>query len=111
MEHMVQAVVFPGALKGDDVFDVLHHADGGAVPLLIPADAAQPLLGEVEAHRAGMDLLMGGKEGVGEFLGPLLWLIQHVEGQPLGGFSADARQPLKLLHQPGQRGNVITGHD
>src|SRR5699024_3080196 len=39
------------------------------------------------------------QNGVGEFLRLRLRQAQHVKGQPLGGLSADARQPGELLHQ------------
>ena len=46
---MIQAVVFPGALKGLHVPGGLHHADDRAVPLGAGADGAELCLGVVLA--------------------------------------------------------------
>ena len=108
MEHMVVAVVLPAALNGRHVPGVRHHADGGAVPLGRGADGAQAAGGEVLAHRAAGDAVLGVQDGVGKLPGLLLGKAQHVKGQALGGLAADARQPGKLLHQLFQRcGEVL----
>ena len=110
MEHMVQAVVFPGPLQGEHVLGLLHHADGGLVPAAAAADRAQLIVCQIAADLAGVDFLVGVQNGLGKALGLLLGHAQHVVGQPLGGLVADAGQAFEFLHQLLQGRHVILGH-
>ena len=59
VEHVVQSVVFAGALDGDEILGVGHHAYCGGIALCIRADGAQLTLGEIAADLAGMDGFFG----------------------------------------------------
>ena len=74
MQHMVHAVVFPGALHGDNVLRLRHDADEAVVALLILADGADVAIRQVLAHGAQVDRLPRLEQGVGEFLRLLLRL-------------------------------------
>ena len=50
-----------------------------------------------------MDPALGLQNRIGEGLGLLLGQFQHMKGQPLGSFAADAGQPGKLV------GKVLQG--
>ena len=76
MQHMVHAVVFPGALHGDNILWLRHDADETVVTLLILADGADVTVRQVLAHGAQVDRLPRLEQGVGEFLRLLLRLGQ-----------------------------------
>ena len=110
VEHVVMAVELPAALDSQHVTGVGHHADDRLVPLGVGAHAAQAARRQVAAHRAQRHAPLGLDNGVGEAFRLLHGQIQHVEGQTLGGFSADARQTGELLHQLFKgRGKVFHG--
>lgn len=101
MEHMIDAVEFPGPLHGDHILGLRHHADHAMIPSLIITDRTDILVSQVLTDGAGPDRL--------------LWLsvmaaansaaasrrhTQDVKSQPLRRLSADARQSCKLFRQP-----------
>ena len=57
----------------------------------------------MKAGLALTDLSACGQQCLRELMDLLLWLIEQMKGQTLGGARADARQALKLIDQPGQR--------
>ena len=66
----------------------------------------------MEAAPALAHLGAGRQQSVGEDADLFLGLAQQVEGQTLGGARTDARQPLKLVDQPGQgSGETAQGTD
>ena len=76
VQHMVHAVVFPGALHGDNVLRLRHDADEAVVALLILADGADVAIRQVLAYGAQVDGSPRLKQGVGKFLRLLLRLGQ-----------------------------------
>ena len=76
VQHMIHAVVFPGALHGDNVLRLRHDADEAVVALLILADGADVAIRQVLAHGAQVDGPPRLEQGVGEFLRLLLRLGQ-----------------------------------
>ena len=104
---MVQAMILPGALDGDQVLGVGDHADGAPVPPGVGADGAQLPLGEILAHPAGVDGAAGVQNGPGKLLSAVLGQAEHMKSQSLGGFPADTRQALELLDELFQRRGVV----
>ena len=99
MEHMIQPVVLPGALHSHHVLGVCHHADNAVIPLGAGAHGAGALpLREILAHGAAVDGRFGLGDGLSKGIRLLLRQGQHIKGQALGRFSADAGQLGKVLH-------------
>ena len=103
VEHMVAAVELPGALNGNHITGIGHHADGAFVTLGTGANAAQTAGGEIAAHGTQRHAAFGIHDGVGKLLGLPQRQAQHVKGQTLGALTADAGQTGKLFHQFFQR--------
>jgi hypothetical protein len=101
-QHVVGALELAGALHGQQVAGVGHHADLAGLALRVAADLTERLSGEVVTALALAHLAAGGQQGVGEGADLVLRLAQQVKGQALGRARADARQPLELLDQAGQ---------
>ena len=76
VQHMVHAVVFPGALHGDNILWLRHDADETVVTLLILADGADVTVRQVLAYGAQVDGPPRLKQGVGKFLRLILRLGQ-----------------------------------
>ena len=102
-EHVVAAVELAGALDRDHVARLLDHADRGRLAALVLADAAGGLGGQVEADLALAHRLLDLADGVGERERLLVGHAQDVEGEPLSGALADARQARELGDQPVDR--------
>ena len=104
------AVELAAALDGQYVAGIGHHADDRLVPLGVGADGAQTTRRQVAAHGTQRHAPLGLDNGAGEVLRLLHGQVQHMEGQALGGFAADAGQAGKLLHQLFKgRGKVFHG--
>ena len=100
VEDVVQPVIFPGALHRHHVSGVGHHAHRGGVPPGTGADAAGAVpFGEILAHRAACNGTSCGEDCLSEGVRLLRGQIQHMEGQPLGGFGTDAGEAVEVLHQ------------
>ena len=100
MEHVIQTLVLPRSLHGDDVLGIGHHADGGLVPPRAGTQSAKPLpLGQVLADGTVGDGAFGVADGIGEGFRLPVRQVQDVERQALGGFGADAGELGKLLRQ------------
>ena len=81
MQHMIDSIVFPGALKGQYIAGVFHHADEGGIPPFSRADGAKLAFGKISTDRALFDLALGFQNGGGKFLGLVLRQIQdQMEG-------------------------------
>ena len=98
-QHMVQTVIFPGALDGDEILGIGHHTDGTLVSAGIGANGAKIALGEILAHGAGMDGPLGLHDGIRKFLRCFLRKTKHMKCQSLGSFTADTGQSCKLIRQ------------
>ena len=96
---MIAAVEFPRALNGDHVPGIGHYAHDTGVPFLGGADGAHAAGGQVLTDGAAGDVLLGVQDRLGEFLGFALAQAQHIKGQALGAFAADAGKLGELLHQ------------
>jgi hypothetical protein len=96
---VVPPLVFAGALHGQQITGVGHHAELAVAPLLIAADLADRFGGEVKAAAALAHLASGGEQGIGKGPDLLLRLTQQMQRQPLGRTGANPRQPLKLIDQ------------
>ena len=69
VENVVQPMVFAGALHGDDVLGVRHHADQGVVPLGAGTEGAGAVpLSEVLADGAAGHRAFGVEDGGGKGL-------------------------------------------
>ena len=93
------AVEFPRPLDGQYITGIGHHADDRLVPFGVGTNGTQTTGRQIAAHGAQRHAALGIHDGVGKGLGLLHGQIQHMESQPLGGFSADTGKPGKLLHQ------------
>ena len=58
MEHMIQPVVGPGPLQGQDVLRLLDDADLAPVALAAAADGARVGVGNINTYRAQYSLLL-----------------------------------------------------
>ena len=70
-EDMVDPVKGAGLFEGHEISRLLDHADRGVIAARVAADGTERLvgLGEMEAHLAVLDLLLGGPNRVGQFEG------------------------------------------
>ena len=108
VEHVVASVILAGALDGDHVARVGHHADDVLVALRGRADGAKPPIGQVAADGAASHGALGLDDGVGKGLRFLLRQAQHVEGKALRALAADAGQARELLDELfKRRGKVL----
>lgn len=99
---MVGASKLPGALHGQQVAGVGHHADLTGATFRLTTDLAQRIGREVEATAALPHLAACCQQGIGEAADLLFRLAKQMQGQPLGGAWSDSGEPLKLLDQAGQ---------
>ena len=95
-EHVVQPAVLGGPLHRDQVGGLLDHADQRVVAADVEADRAHLVLGQVAALAAEADALLDLHDRGRERECLLLGRAQQVEGQPLRGALADARQAGQL---------------
>ena len=107
MEHMIDAVEFPGPLHGDHILGLRHHADHAMIPSLIITDRTDILVSQVLTDGAGPDRRFGVGNGGCKFRRRLRRHTQDVKSQPLRRLSADARQSCKLFRQPLQCGRKV----
>jgi hypothetical protein len=98
-KHVVEPVELVRALHGDDVAGLLDHADQALVAALVGADAADRLVGEVEADLAKADFLLDLADRVGQGEAFIFGHSEYVEGEPLRGAAADAGQLRELGDQ------------
>ena len=69
-----------------------------AVRLSHGADAAELLIGQILADRAGTNLFMCLQDGVRKLLCLVMRHIQHVKSKPLSRLASNARKAGKLLN-------------
>src|SRR5690606_34175052 len=98
-QDVVAAPELTGALDGDHVLGLLHHADHRRVATYVPADATQCLLGDVAAGRAEADLRLDLHQGLREAPYVGRFRLEDVEGDPLRALGTDAGQPTQLVDQ------------
>ena len=58
MQHMVPSLEFHGAFNGDEVIRTLHDTEDLLGPMIVPADPAGILVGQVETERAEVNLFL-----------------------------------------------------
>ena len=107
VEHMVKAVVLPGALNSHHIPGIRYHADGGSIPLGRGADAAKTACGKILANGAAGHIFLGADDGVGKFLSFGFRQAQHMESKALGRLAADTGQAGKLFYQLFKRNGKI----
>ena len=81
-----------GILDGDDVADVLYHADDATVTLRVGADVAELMVGDVVAAAAEDHVAFQPVDTVGEQLHIGLVLLDEVQGESQRRTLPDARQ-------------------
>ena len=100
VENVVQAIILAGALHGDDILGLRHHADGVLLPLIAGANGTGAVtLGQILTDRTGMHPILGIQNGLGKLGGLIPRQAQHIEGQPLGALGSNTGQTGELLHQ------------
>src|ERR1700722_18145710 len=96
---MVESVELPRLLDRLDVGGVLDDADQGLSARCASAVKARIAVRNVVTDGAFADFFLGLANGVGKRQGLSAVCTQQIKGQPLGGFLADARQPLQFVDQ------------
>ena len=102
-QHVVAPLKLAGALQGQQIARIGHHAQLAIAALGVAADLAERLSRQMKAAAALAHLAAGRQQGIGKGADLLFGLAQQVQCQTLGGARTDARQPLELVDQPGQR--------
>ena len=105
-EHVVAPGELVRALDRDHIRGLLDHADELGIAPLVGADPADRPVREVEARLAQPDPLLDLPDRLGERKRLLVGGAKEVEGQPLGGATADSRELGQLGDQPLDRRGV-----
>src|SRR5262245_19109345 len=108
-EHVVTAAVFTGALHGQEVVGLLHHAEHAVVAPGVGADAAGVLVGDVEAGPTGHDALLDRHQRGRELAHLVHRPLEEKEGESLSRLRSDAGQALEGLDQSRHRLRIV-GH-
>ena len=107
VQHMVQAMVFPGALKCLNIAGRFHHADDRGIPLCAGTDGAKLclriVLADAAAMKLGVSTLDCACQSCSVFIRHAQYLICHT-GSTL---APDARKFAELFDQLFQRGCSI----
>ena len=59
MQNVIHPVILAGALKSRNILGVFDYAYGGVVALIVRADGADRLVGQVLADRTAVNGLVG----------------------------------------------------
>ena len=100
VQHVVKALVFPGALERSDITRRLYHADGASVSPFVLADGAHFILCEILANFAAMNFCVRLFNGMCKAQGLFLLHAQHLIGKARGALSPNAGQFCKFFNQP-----------
>jgi len=98
-----------GGFDAHDVGRFLDHADHFWIAAGIAAVEAQVAFANVVAEAAETQLVLNVEEGLREMFGVFAAGAQHVEGDALRGFLADAGQVFQCVDEAGQRFGEV-GH-
>ena len=98
-EYMIETVIGPRALDRRDVARLPHHADACGVARGVLADGALVTRGVVKATAAKMNLLLDGKDGVGQAARFLNVRFQQVIRDALGRLGTNARKSAQLIEK------------
>lgn len=97
-QHVVQSAILLGFFYGHEVADALDHTDGRGIAARVAAHAAQFVVGEVVALPTDAYAFAQGADGFRELFGHRLILLDEMEGQSKGCFSANAGQGGEGFH-------------
>ena len=107
---MIATAELAGLLEGHDVPCLLHHAEHRCIPAVVGTDAAQQVLGHVEAAVAEANLRLGVDDRRGEALRIGGGQLEQVERNALRGLRADPRQSPQFVDERLDRRCVGGGH-
>ena len=107
MEHMVHAMVLPGALKRLHITGRFHHTDDRAVPLGTGTDGAELGFGIILADTAAVELGVGVLDRTRQCGGILIRHAQYLIGHPGRTLPPNARELAEFFDQLFQRGSSI----
>ena len=96
-QDVVNTLVLMRVLYGDDITDVLHHADDPRVALRVGADVAEVVIGDVVALPAENHIALELVDAVGEQRHVGFVLLDEVQGE-------SQRRPLA---DAGELGNLV----
>ena len=93
-QDVIDALIGPGLLHGQQVARLLDHADDAGIAPRVAADRTDGLLGlgEMKADLAVPDLVLGRADRLGQLQGLLVRALEEMMGQPLGRLGADPGQ-------------------
>jgi hypothetical protein len=94
---VIQPLVTPRALNGQDVERLLDNADRAVIAPFVRADHTWIDVGGVLAGGAEADALFNLEDRIREGLRFVLAGAQKVVGKPLGTFGTDAGETVQLL--------------
>src|SRR5262245_36769080 len=97
---MVQPPVSSRPFQGRQIPGLLYDANQRGVSAPVPTYLAQLPFRQIEALRAGMDVVLDSPQGLSQGQNLLSVGRQQVMGQAFGGFGTDAGQLAEFLRQP-----------
>ena len=106
-QHVIASAELAGALHGQQIVRLLHHAQHAVVAPEIRADPAGILVGDVEADAAVDDALLDRDQRRRQLAHLVGGPLEEKEGQPLGRLGSDAGQALERLDQPRHRLRIV----
>jgi hypothetical protein len=96
---MIAAVIDARLFDRRDIIGFFDHAECVGRPLSVRAHRAGVDVGDVVADRTVKDPPLDFADGLGQPLGLFLGKAQNVEGDALGGFGANAGDPLQFFDE------------
>jgi hypothetical protein len=92
-QHVIHPAEISGTVNHRDGGWLLHHTEQARIPPRIPADAARLLLSEIATGLAGPNPFCDRRKDGRKAADLFRRLLEQMEGEPLGRFPPDTREP------------------